>query len=119
MPLPSVFNGSGQNSMASKDLLIMLGGRHDEKACLSALVDWLDCSGLVAAIKNSEIAKGGVAESFLSGSKVPKTRYAHQVTLCVLEILLKRAYNERAPTKPFEEWKRNKENKYPQFKFWS
>ena len=61
----------------------------------------------------------GVAESFSSGSKVSKTRYAHQVTLCALEILHKRAYNEEAPTKPFKIWKRNKENKYPQFKFWS
>ena len=72
----------------------------------------------MAAITNSEIADDGVAESFLSGSKVSKTRYAHQVTLCALEILLKRVYNEEAPTKPFKEWKRNKE-KYPQFMFWS
>ena len=119
MPLPSVFNDSAQNSMASIDLLIMLDGRHIEMACLSALRDWLDCSGWVAAITNSDIAKGGVAESFLSGSKLSKTRYVHQVTLCVLEILLKSAYNEEAPTQPFEEWERNKENKYPQFKFWS
>ena len=64
-------------------------------------------------------AKGGVAESFLSGSKVLQTRYGRQVRLCVLEILLKRAYNEEALTKPFKEWKRNKENKCPQFTFWS
>ena len=80
----------------------------------SALGDWLDCSGWVAAITNSEIAKGGVREP-----KVLQTRYDRQVRLCVLEILLKRAYNEEALTKPFKEWKRNKENKYPQFKFWS
>ena len=99
--------------------LIMLGGLHIEMEYLSALGDWLDCSGWVAAITNSEIAKGGVAESFLSGSKVSKTKYAHQVALCALEILLKRAYNEDAPAQPIEKWKRNKENKYPQFKFWS
>ena len=98
---------------------IMLGGLHIEMAYLSALGDWLNCCGWVAAITNSEIAKGGVAESFLSSSKVSKTRYNHQVTLCALEILLKRAYNEEAPTQPSEEWKSNKENKYPQFKFWS
>ena len=68
-------------------------------AYLSALGDWLDCSGCVAATTNSGTTKGGVKESFLSGSRVSKTRYAHQIT-CVLE------------------WKRNKENKYPQFKFW-
>ena len=97
----------------------MLAELHSEMAYLSALGYWLDCSGWVAAITNSEIAKGGVVESFLSDSKVSKTRYAHQVTLCALEILLKRAYNEEALTQPFKERKRNKENKYPQFKFWS
>ena len=39
-------------------------------AYLSELGDWLDCVGWVAAIANSETAKGGVAESFLFGSKV-------------------------------------------------
>ena len=42
-------------------------------AYLSALEDCLDCSGWVAAITNSETAKDGVAESFLSGSKVSTT----------------------------------------------
>ena len=87
----------------------MLSGLHIEMAYLRALGDCLDCSGWVAAITNSETAKGSVAESFLSGSKFSKIRYAHQIT-CALEILLKRAYNEEAPTQPFKEWKRNKEN---------
>ena len=97
----------------------MLSGLHIEMVYLRALGDCLDGSGWVAAITNSETAKGGVGESFLSGSKVSKTRYADQITSCALEILLKRTYNEEAPTEPFEEWKRNKEDKYPQFKFWS
>ena len=97
----------------------MLEGLHIEMAYFSALGDWLDCSGWVAAVLNSEIAKGGFSESLLSGSKVSQTRHVRQVRLCVLEILLKRAYNKEAPTKPFKEWKRTKENKYPQFKFWS
>ena len=47
----------------------MLGGLHIEMTYLSALGDWLDCSGWVAAITNLEIAKGVVAEYLLSGSK--------------------------------------------------
>ena len=73
----------------------------------------------MAAVLNSETAKGGFSESLLSGSKVSQTRHVRQVRLCVLEILLKMAYNKEALTKPFKEWKRTKENKYPQFKFWS
>ena len=60
----------------------MLGGLHIEMAYLRALGDWLDWRGWVAAITNSETAKVGVAEYFFSGSKVSKTKYAHQVTLC-------------------------------------
>ena len=97
----------------------MLNGLRTEMAYLSALRDWLNYSGSVAAITNSETAKGSVAESFLSGSKVLKTRYAHQTALSTLKILLKRTYNGEAPTQPFQEWRRNKEDKYPQFNFWS
>ena len=97
----------------------MLNWLHTEMAYLSQLGDWLNYSGSVAAIANSETAKGSVAEPFLSGSKVLKTRYAHQITLSALEILLKRTYNGEAPTQPFQEWRRNKEDKYPQFNFWS
>ena len=64
--------------------LIMLGGLNIKMAYLSALGDLLDCSDWVAAITNSDIANGGFAESLLSGSKVLKTRYAGQVTLCAL-----------------------------------
>ena len=74
---------------------------------------------MVAAIASSETAKGSVAESFLSASKFLKTRYAHQITLSALEILLKRTYNGEESTQPFQEWKRNKEDKSPQFNFWS
>ena len=73
----------------------------------------------MAAIASSETAKGSVAESFLSASKFLKTRYAHQITLSALEILLKRTYNGEESTQPFQEWKRNKEDKSPQFNFWS
>ena len=97
----------------------MLSGLHIEMAYLSAMGDcldcrgwvaWLSCRGWVAAITNSKTAKGGVGESFLSGSTVSKTSYADQITSCAFEILLKRTYNEEAPTEPFEEWKKNKED---------
>ena len=71
----------------------------------------------MAAIASSETAKGSVAESFLSASKFLKTRYAHQITLSALEILLNRTYNGEESTQPFQEWKRNKEDKSPQFNF--
>ena len=89
----------------------MLSWLFIETAYLSGLGDCLDCSGWVAAITNSETAKGGSVEFFLSGFKVSKTSYVHQITLCALEILLKRTYNEEAPTQPFEDSKNGKETK--------
>ena len=44
----------------------MLDGLHIEITYLSALGNWLDCSGWMAAITNLEIAKGDVAKSFFT-----------------------------------------------------
>ena len=63
--------------------LIMLGGLHIEMTYLSALGDWLDCSGWVAAITNLEIAKGGVAEHLLSGSKFWKQVCPSSNIMCI------------------------------------
>ena len=93
--------------------LIILGGLKVEMVYLSTLEDWLDCSDCVAAITTSEIAEGGVAESFLSGSKVSKTRYAHQVTLCALEVPLIRAYKEETLANPFKNGKETKKTNTP------
>ena len=48
----------------------------------------------MTCLSNAFFATSGVAESFLSGSKVSKSRYAHQVTVCALEILMKSAYEQ-------------------------
>ena len=99
--------------------VIMLGGLHTEMSFLSALGDWLDASGWVTSLSNASIATTGVAESFLSGNKVSKSRYAHEVTVCVLDILMRRAYNDDNSSEEFIVWRAKKEKQYPQFKFWS
>ena len=48
--------------------------------CLPLLGDWLDDSGWVNALVQADIASPGVAESFIRGSHVTKTRHAHQIT---------------------------------------
>ena len=99
--------------------VIMLGGLHTEMSFLSALGDWLDASDWVTSLSNASIATTGVAESFLSGNKVSKSRYAHEVTVCVLDILMRRAYNDDNSSEEFIVWRATKEKQYPQFKFWS
>ena len=61
--------------------VLMLGGLHAEMAFLSALGEWLDKSGWVKCLSNASVTTSGIAESFLSGIKVSKSRYAHQVTV--------------------------------------
>ena len=99
--------------------IMMLGGLHTEMAFLSVLGDWLDGSGWVKLLSNGSIATPGVAESFLSGSKVTKTKYAHEVTACSLYILMKKAYQKEKPSMDFTIWRKMKEEEYPQFKYWS
>lgn len=59
--------------------VFMLGGLHTEMAYLSALGDWLDESGWVNCLSESDIATTGVAESLLGGGKVSKSRYFYSI----------------------------------------
>ena len=67
----------------------------------------------------------GRVNAMLKVSHVTRTRYAHQVTACVLYILQKRAYDEyvavtddnQEPIR-FHDWCKAQADQYPQFKYW-
>ena len=63
--------------------VILMGGLHIEMAVLSVLGDWLADSGWVGALVEAEIASAGVADSFLKGSNVKRTRNAHRKRKCL------------------------------------
>ena len=54
---------------------------------LKLLGDRLQVSGRTAALVQENIATSGRADSMLAESHVTRTRYAHQVTSAVLDIL--------------------------------
>ena len=110
------------NSYGEDLYVIMLGGLHIVMAAWKALGKWLDNSGWTAALVQDDIATPGKADSFLKASHVSRTRHAHQVTSAALYTLLQKAYssyveehNDLADN--FDEWRQQKEDKNPKFKF--
>ena len=86
------------DNLYGKDkFVLLLGGLHTEMTANKVLGHWLEGSGWIEALQQAEIATPGIAESFLKASHVTRTRHAHQVTVCALHILLRKAY-DRAVT---------------------
>ena len=77
-----------------KNTLRMLGPLHIEMAFLSAIGGSLKGNGWTQALEKDNISNTGRIESFLSGKKVKRTRYAHQVSLAVLLQLAEKAFEE-------------------------
>ena len=107
--------------------VFMLGGLHIEMSFLNVLGKWLTGSGWAEMITNAEVATPGVADSFLKGKHVTRTRRAHQVTAACLHTLMTNAY--KADTEDatradiecqsFKEWKEKQKSTSPQFLYWS
>ena len=72
-------------STTLKNFFIKMGDLHTEMAFLSTIGDWIEGSGWTELYEMSAIRTGteGRVESFLTGKKVKRTRYAYQVTLKV------------------------------------
>ena len=101
-----------------KNTLWMLGPLHIEMAFLSTIGDWLEGSGWTQALEKGNISTTGRFESFLSGKKVKRTRYAHQVSPAVLLQLAEKAFEEQEEFKDFETWKESKTKENANLCFW-
>ena len=66
------------------DVLWMMGPLHIEIAFLDPISNWLDGSGWTNIFERAMITTTGQTESYLSGRKMKRTRYAHQVSLVSL-----------------------------------
>ena len=85
--------------------LVMLGGLHIEMALWATMGDLLRGSGWPKILTEAGITKTeAAATSFLKASDTMRTRYAHQITVVVLDILLKRSYENSGSTVSFENW---------------
>ena len=104
--------------------VIIPGGLHIKMATLSTLGNWLEDSGWCNALSQAAIASPGVANGFLTGSNVKRTRHAHEVTASALFFLqhksfcLFKADGFILQSMLFEEWCEDRSTHSPQFKFW-
>ena len=94
--------GSMNVLWGNKDVIWMMELLHIEMAYVSAIGDWIDGSGWVEAFQKAHISTPGPAESFLSGSKVKRTRYAHLVSSSVLLRLTTTAFKNQENQAKFE-----------------
>ena len=93
------------HNVTYENVLWIMGPLHIEMALASAIGDWLEGSGWIDILKKANTSTSGRIESFLTGKKIKRTRYAHQVSLTCLLKLSKDAFKnqEERSDKSFEE----------------
>ena len=101
-----------------KNLVWMLGPLHIEMAFMNAIGDWVEGSGWIQALEKAGFSTPGRIESYLSGKKIKRTRYAHQVTLAVLSKLAHSVFQAQTEFEDFESWKESTEKKNANHCFW-
>ncbi len=98
--------------------VVMFGGLHIEMALWSTMGDLLHGSGWPETLKKAGLVKTeAAATAFLKASNAMRTRYAHQVTVMVLDSLLKRAYEDSGTEMALEDWVVVASQQSPTFKF--
>ena len=110
-------------ALGESKYIVLLGGLHIEMCVLKCLGNWLENSGWTNVLVQAKLASPGVADSFLKASHVTRSRHAHQVTVCVLQILLENAYEKYKKTEnnnllTMEDWKIEKMKSIPMFHYW-
>lgn len=83
--------------------VVILVGLHLEMALWSTMGDLLRGSGWPEALKEAWLVKTeAAATAILKASHVMRTRYVHQVTIVVLDNLLRQAYEHSGSNKVFD-----------------
>ena len=72
---------------------------------MNAIGNWIQCSGWVEAFVQANIATAGQIDNFLNGSKVKRTRYAHQLSLAVLIKLSHNAFDDQSEFTNCTDWR--------------
>ena len=96
----------------------MMGPLHIEMAFLHAIGNWLDGSGWTDLCEKAKLDTTGRIESYLIGSKVKRTRYAHQVSLASLVHLSVIAFQDQDEIKSYLEWKASARAKSVSTEYW-
>lgn len=98
----------------------VVGGLHIEKSFLSVIGTWLEGSGWEEALVTAGITTPGRAEGLLKSEHIKKARYAHEVSIVALNILLLETFESNEDTENCEyfEWIETKRKLSPQFQYW-
>ena len=87
-------------------------------AFLNAIGDWLEGSGWVAIIIKSNINTPGRADSLLKGNNPKKCRYAFQVTIAALSMLLKDSFANQTSDLSIKDWMKKCKSTSSTFSYW-
>ena len=87
-------------------------------AYMCALGDWLDGSGWIDIFQKANINTPGRIESFLKGSNVKRSRYAHQVSLSSLVAISRKAFESQEEIASYDDWKNEQRKKSINAQFW-
>ena len=101
-----------------EDCVIMFGPLHIEMDFLAAIGNWLESSGWTTVFEKAQFSTVGRIESFLSGSKVKRSRYAHQVSLSALVTMARTAHESEIGEQRYEEWRDNLCQKSATASYW-
>ena len=84
---------------------MMIGPLNIDMAFLDAVGNWLDGSGWTYIFERAKITITGRIKSYLSGSKVKQTKYAHQVSLASLIHSPILSFRKQSAIKDYVTWK--------------
>ena len=88
-----------------KDVTWLMGPLHIKMALINAVGYWIQGSGWVEAFAQVNITTAGRIDSFLNGSKVKRTRYAHQLSLAVLTKLSHNGFDDQSEFNNYMDWR--------------
>ena len=88
-----------------KDVTWLMGPLHIEMALMNAFGNWIQGSGWVEAFVQANITTAGRIDSFLNGSKVKITHYAHQLSLAVLVKLSHNVFDDQREFNNYIDWR--------------
>ena len=77
-------------------------------AFLNAIGDWLEGSGWVTIFERARMTTVGRIDSFLSGSKIKRSRYVHHVSLAALIKLARQAFEDQNEYLDYSDWERER-----------
>lgn len=100
--------------------ILFIGGLHIEKSFLAVIGTWLEGSGWEDALVKSGITTPGRAEGLLKSEHIKRARYAHEVSIVALNILLLETFesDEDTEDRDYFEWIETKRQQSPQFQYW-